>query len=529
MKNYKYYLVLVLSVFALSCEDSLTDLENIGNQTAEVYYNDPTNAMAGLNSAYSSMSRDEFFVYGDILSDDALKGGSDFFDWVDREYLRQFTANSGNGVSNGTWSLLYTGIVRSNEIINKLPGATFEETLKNRIIGEAKFLRAYAYSKLVVLYGGIPLITKDYNVDELSEPRSSISDVYALIKEDLDYAIQVLPVKSAYDVADLGRATKGAAQALKARVLMQETSYEYNSTLASFHSPDVEANWSEVYDLTLSIVNSGEYDLETNFASIFESEYENGVESIFEVQHKTTNNDWGESVGNTTIVQMGNRDDWGWCFNLPTDALYNAFADGDPRREATIYGQEFDVLYGVKQAWDKQIWTLEHESTKDEVTSARLNRKYALRPELRHGNHNNQSTNKRIIRYADVLLMHAEAAYYKGDEGRARTITNLVRSRAQQSTLPYGSSEGQTSGYTFDIYPGATVPPITATGQDLIQAIWHERRVELALEGLRYFDIVRTGRTELLPFEDNYKSHDGLLPIPIGDVNSFGLSQNKGY
>jgi hypothetical protein len=518
--------ILVLS----SCESNLTDLENIGTQTSEVYFNDPENALAGLNSCYAAMQDDEYFVYGDILSDDAIKGGSNFFDWVDREYLRTFTANSGNGGSGGTWGLLYSSIVRCNEVINSLPSATFDEDLKQRIIAEAKFLRAYSYSKLVPLFGGVPLVTTDFTVDNLTAPRSSVTEVYSFIKQDLDDAIAGLPEKSGYTVADLGRATKGAARMLKVRVLMQETGYSNNTTLAaSGHSVDVIANWNEVYTLTNDIITSGEYALVSNFATIFEEDGENSIESIFEVQHLQTNNEWGESLGNTTIVQMGNRDDWGWCFNAPTDALYNTFSSSDPRLLCTIYGQEYNVLFGVTQIWDKQIWTLTDDSTKDEVTKCRLNRKYALAKENRSGNHNNQDVNKRVMRYSETLLAHAEAAYFKGSEGEARDYVNMVRARAQSSTMPLGSASGQTSNYTYDPFSGASVPQILSSGTDLLNDILKERRLELAMEGIRYFDIIRTGRTNLLPNEANYISHDGLLPLPIGDVNTFGLTQNKGY
>lgn len=530
MKYFKFMPFFTIVFLTISsCSD--LDLENIGTQTAESYFNDENNALAGLNSCYSSMSKDEYFVYGDLMSDDALKGGSDLFDWVDRQYIRDFTANAGNGVSSGTWSLLYTGIVRCNEIINSLPAATFDQEVKERIIAEAKFLRAYAYSKLVVLFGGVPLVTSDLTVENLKMSRATVQEVYALIKTDLDEAIAFLPEKGSYSVSDLGRATKGAARALKARVLIQETSYINNAVLSASngYSIDITANWNEVYNLTSAIIGSGQYALVANYASIFEMDGENNIESIFEVQHETTNNEWGESVGNTTVVQMGNRDDWGWCFNLPTDALYNAYGNKDPRREATIYGQEFDVLYGIKQTWEKQVWTLEHSSTKDFVSACRLNRKYALPSSERHGNHNNQPNNKRVIRYAEVLLMHAEAAYMKGDQNTARTYVNMIRERAQNSTYPLGSTLGQVSGYSYDPYPGASVPPITFTGDELLEAIWNERRIELAMEGIRYFDIVRTGRIDLLPETGNYEAHDGLLPIPLVDVNTFGLDQNKGY
>ncbi|WP_298239093.1 RagB/SusD family nutrient uptake outer membrane protein [uncultured Algibacter sp.] len=531
IKVFKILLLLAGAMVISSCESNLTDLENIGTQTAEVYFNDPDNALAGLNSVYAATQDDQYFVYGDILSDDSVKGGSSFFDWVDREYLRSFTANSGNGVSGGTWSLLYTTIVRANEVINSLPEATFDSDLKDRIIGEAKFLRAYAYSKLVPLFGGVPLVTDNFEVDNLTAPRSTEDEIYAFIKQDLDDAIANLPEKSGYTLADLGRVTKGAARMLKVRVLMQETGYSYNSVLSAStnYAVDVAANWNEVYNLTNDIITSGEYQLVDNFASIWEEEGENNIESIFEIQHKQTNNEWGESVGNKTIVQMGNRDDWGWCFNLPTDALYNTFSSSDPRLLCTIYGQEYDILFGVKQIWDKQVWTLTDDSTKDEVSNCRLNRKYALAKEARHGNHNNQDVNKRVIRYAEVLLAHAESAYYKGFEGEARDYVNMVRDRAQNSTLPLGSAEGQTSNYTYDTLAGASVPPIVSSGNALLEDILKERRLELAMEGIRYFDIIRTGRIDLLPYTDNYQSHDGLLPLPIGDVNTFGLPQNKNY
>lgn len=530
MKLLKYICLIIPFTILVSCNDKLLDLDNLGVQTAEVYFNDPDNALAALNSAYSSMSKDKFFAFGDIMSDDALKGGSELFDWVERQYLKDFEANSGNEVVEQTWSLLYECIVRSNEIINTLPQTTIDDALKSRIIAEAKFLRGYSYSKLVPLYGAVPLVLEDLDPDNLGIGRTSESEIYAQIKIDLDDAIEFLPRKSEYATADLGRVTKGAAQALKARVLMQETGYEYNTVLAAMGvKVNVKDNWDQVYSLTKAIIESGEYKLTDNYATIYEQEGENNIESIFEVQHTTTNLDWGESVGNSTIVEMGNRDDWGWCFNVPTDALYNTYSSKDPRRESSIYGQEFDVLYGEKQTWEKQKWMLDHTSTKDFVTKTRLNRKYVIAPEIRNGNHNNQPNNKRVIRYADVLLMHAEAAYYKGQESEAKQYVNMVRERAQKSTMPLGSKIGQTSGYTYDLYPGASVPAITSTGTALLQDIWKERRMELAMEGIRYFDVIRTGRQNLLSKPAAYQAHDGLIPLPVADVNSFGLKQNKGY
>lgn len=530
MKLLRYISLFVIVIGFYSCEKNLTELDNIGVQTSAVYFNDPENAKAGLNACYNPLTDDHFFVYGDILSDDAIKGGSNYFDWVDRQELRDFNAKADNGVTGQTWKLCYKTIVRCNEIINSLEDATFD--LAPRMIGEAKFLRAMAYTRLVPLFGGVPLITIDLGVDELNQTRATVAEVYALIKQDLDDAIAVLPKRSQYQGADLGRATKGAARTLKAWALMLESTSAYNTIVgaATGHTPNTNEIWDEVYNQTTAIINSGEYSLVANYAEIFEDEGENGVESIFEWQHETTENAWGESVGNKTIVQMGNRDAWGWCFNCPTDDLFYAYGTTDPRRECTIYGQDgLNVLYGVSQIWDKQEWTLTDESTTDFVTACRLNRKYALRPSMREAKHNNQSVNKRVFRYSEVLLMHAEAAYYKGLEGEALTYVNMVRARAERATLPYGAAESQTEGFTFDLYSGADVPAIAAGGTDLLEAIWKERRLELALEGKRYFDLIRTGRTDLLPGSANYANHDGLMPIPIGDVNSFGVTQNKGY
>jgi hypothetical protein len=204
MKLFKFLSIFVLAILFSSCESDLTELENIGTQTAEVYFNDPQNALTGLNSCYAAIQDDEYFVYGDIMSDDAVKGGSNYFDWVDREFLRSFTANSGNSTSGGTWSLMYRTIVRCNDVINSLPAATFDEDLKQRIIAEAKFIRGYAYFRLVPLFGGVPLVTKDFTVENLTLPRSSVTDVYAFIKVDLDDAIANLPKKSEYATSDLG-------------------------------------------------------------------------------------------------------------------------------------------------------------------------------------------------------------------------------------------------------------------------------------------------------------------------------------
>jgi hypothetical protein len=291
-------------------------------------------------------------------------------------------------------------------------------------------------------------------------------------------------------------------------------------------------DWGTVYDLTGKIITSGEYSLQANYAEIFEDEGENGPESIFEIQFLNSADGWGSiKTGSTVTIFQNNRSWWGWGFNNPTQALVDAFEPKDPRLPCTVYKND-DVVYGVKQAIDYP----------DQNQTGFLNRK-AAQP-IPEGEKKAGGQNLRKIRYADVLLLRAEAAYRTGKEGEARDLVNQIRERARKSTKPKGAVEGDASIY--EAYaPGSNdnVLPAIGTnvaGQALLDAILHERRVELGMESLRYWDQVRLGifvSSLDAGFQANCLARSvkegsnpmPVLPIPLDEVQSWGIQQNPGY
>jgi hypothetical protein len=330
-----------------------------------------------------------------------------------------------------------------------------------------------------------------------------------------------LPEKAEYAEADLGRATKGAARAYMARVIM----YQLGTDNTNGHT------WADVRTYTQAVISSSQYALMANYAQIFEDEGENGVESIFEVQNFETTDEWGSiKTGTTATIFQNNRSTWGWGFNNPTQSLVDEFEDGDPRLPCTAY-TDGDVVHGVMQQVDFP----------EQNETGFLNRKAAT---VKPASTKASGQNARKMRYADVLLMHAEASYFTGDESTARQVLNQIRERARQSTRPKGTEEGT---LTYEPYaPGElddALPPIlpVVTGQALLDAIHHERRVELGMEGLRFWDQVRTGRfISSLPAEAQTRAMersitDGVvnpipvMPIPLDEVQTWGLTQNLGY
>jgi len=535
--------ILTVVLFS-SCSEQVLNLEPLNIENSKMYYDSEHNCFLAIVSCYRSMNKDydNYSMIGDATTDDAVKGGANLLDWFDYQQVAEFTI-TGSGMS---WYNLYDLVTKTNEVINALEEQETLSESKKIIIGEAKFLRAYAYSKLVMIYGRVPLFDHVILPSEFESVKRSATEkeVFDFIKTDLDDAIEVLPEKGDIEV---GRATKGAAQALKARVCMRETGYIYNSIMSA-RAPEysgINANdlWQEVYDLTKSIMNSGRYGLLPNYAEVFEIEGENREETVWDQQYVNDLSLSGrdESPGNLNGTRMGVRGFSGWGFNQPKDDLFHAFSrngDRDPRRECTMISEEWPVGWGfnivdsimmgtnlseykwltLKPEYDYTIY----KSLRKGITSPKTGVWYRQIP-----------TNIRVIRYSDVLLMNAEAAYYLGKYQEARAAVNTVRERARNSTYPPGCQLGDIDANQNPInyreYPNVNLPDINSSGTQLLDDIWHERRVELALEGLRYFDLIRTGRLEKLAYTDNYIAKKGLWPLPDNDVSSYGLEQNEGY
>ncbi|TPG58978.1 RagB/SusD family nutrient uptake outer membrane protein [Hymenobacter nivis] len=510
------------------------DKEPLGATTQSNLFNDPVNAVQAVNAVYDVTSWDQGpkfgvgdyvgqtyeWMFGDVMSDDAEKGStpSDFSALID---LKNWTVNPSNVPVTTLWVHSFTGIARANTVINNIDGGTIDAALKSRLKGEALFLRAYFYFNLVKTFGGMPLFEKAVLPTEVtSVTRSSIAETYAFIEKDLKAAAALLPEKSGYASADLGRATKGAANGYLARAIM----YQLGTDNTNKHT------WQEVYDLTSTVISSTQYSLLANYAAIHQTIGENSSESLFEVQFATNNDTYGPiSVGTTNNVFQNNRKTFGYGFNNPTQNLYNEFEANDPRREVTFIKNN-DIVLGVLNPIDLS-----------ENATGYLSRKVAILtpPAVQSG-----PQNIRKLRYADVLLMKAEAAAQTGKSAEAVALVNQVRARARTSTRPPGATTvGTASNYAPANTPTGTLPDLATglTGQPLLNAIWHERRVELAEESLRLWDLIRTGRYfGVLPsaVAARAMTHSittgvvnpiPLLPIDLNDAQIWKLPQNPGY
>ncbi len=507
-----------------SCSDFL-EKEPLGRDTDVTFFNDANNAILAINAAYDAASWDEGsdavynyipsnyeWMYGDILSDDAEKGSTPD-DYPALIQLKSWQASGNNDVIRGTWSNIFQGIYRTNVVLQRMSGSTIDAALKARIEGEAHFLRAYFYFNLVRVYGGMPVFSAPVEPSAYSsQKRASVSETYAFIEADLKQAIELLPEKNGYSASDVGRATKGAARGYLARAIM----YQLGTDNTNNHT------WQEVYDAANAVVSSGQYSLTPNYATIFEEEGENNSESVFEIQFLSTNVDWDDAkVGTTSNIYQNNRSTWGWGFNNPTQSLANEFEANDPRKPNTLYGNG-DVVLGVKQVIDYP----------GQNATGYLNRKAAI---AAPATPKSSPQNGRRMRYAEVLLMKAEAAAHTGKEQEARDILNQIRDRARKSTLPKGAVLGSPDVYASANVPATALPPVTASGQALLTAILHERRVELGMESLRFWDLIRTGQyVSKFPAAGAHTVQGTVnpipvLPIPINEVQSWNLTQNPGY
>lgn len=535
-----------------SCSDWLKE-PTPGQTNLADYYTTWQAALENVNAAYTPLAWEyqgtyyaEWFI-GDIVSDDALKGGqyiqSDMADVYDMENWKTQTDNE---LLLQYYRAKYQGIQRCNLVLERVPGMDpelFDEEeyqcvdgLQERIIGEAYFLRAFYYFQLVRVYGGVPLVLNNLLTDaDWQQPRATADAVYDQIVADLSEANERLWLRSDSRFADtdMGRATKGAAQAMLLKVNLYRHQYE-------------EARaWGD------SIILSNEYFLETNYADNWLLEKENGVESVFEIQYmEDPSSDYGEGNGFSrgTFTQILTRSrsqdpmfgsNAGWGFNKPTHNLYDEYEEGDPRRDVTI--------------WDA-TGHMTNESEEIYCGTPYCSRKYAWYTTDADGNVTGANTlahasrgplNYKLIRYADVLLMYAEACEAAGGAGKcgktAEQALNEVRQRARANAADP------------DALPDYPNYSIKVNGQEIAaptlqQAIRHERRVELAMEGHRWFDICRWGgfdgqgvkahmdayaatesqeaRDEMADFVAG--KHE-LFPIPEEERMLNAMEQNPGY
>ncbi|MDR2236172.1 MAG: RagB/SusD family nutrient uptake outer membrane protein [Chryseobacterium sp.] len=470
----KIFLSVALFSLVVSCKDDYLDIKQEGSTEASNFFKTADDAMQATNAIYlflRSYDNSAFpyqFIFG-VPADDVVKGSNP----GDASFINaydNFTYTVGTDGVKGYWIGQWQAVNRCNQVLSNVPNIQMDSTLKERLLAEAKMLRAYFYFNLLRIYGGVPIfdgIPSTYKV-----PRNSAEEVYDFIISDLTSAAAVLP--QAYGAADLGRVTKGAALGLLSKV------YLYKK------------DWQKAFDTSNQVISMG-YNLDPDFNHLFRIAGEFGPESVFEV-----NCECSSQFGGSQYAEVqGVRNQFGWGFFTPSQALENAFEPGDIRKELTILREGEITPEGdlIKKGDPESVDTY---NQKVYVPKADNNSACAY----------GSRQNIRILRFAEILLINAEAANELGNTATATANLNRVRTRAQ-------------------------LPGTTATTQaGLRTAIWHERRVELAMEGDRFVDLVRTGQaaTVLAPYGFKAGKNE-LFPIPLDAINeSLGMfTQNPGY
>ncbi|HEY4327961.1 MAG TPA: RagB/SusD family nutrient uptake outer membrane protein [Mucilaginibacter sp.] len=504
---YSVCLLAIVTSLITACKKYL-DVNPQGQITAAEIALDPNaakNLVTGIYNVFYIGGFDpdidsfQFVIMTDIASDDGDKGSSPT-DYGDALQIDNLQVPATNGVVNNVWTGYYKGIARANQALDKLQNATFDPKTKNALIGEARFLRALFYFNMVRFFGGVPLLDRVPTAAEANNPqfqtRATAAAIYQFIIGDLDFAVANLPDKGATDV---GRATLSAAQSLEAKVYLYLKNYQ------------------KAYDLSEAVITGGKYSLVKDYSLIWREKPVNGdggnnnVESVFEIQ-AGINNDCTSGINLYTVSQgprAGGQFGWsdlGFGFNNPSLSLVNEYEAGDVRKNGTI------IFINPLPAGTK-LFDGFRIPDQDSVQNSRYSYKaYHSRTAESNcgGNTDHLPKQVRVLRYADVLLINAEAALQVGKLSDATLNLNLVRARAG-------------------------LAPVAPT----LAAIWHERRMELAMEHDRFFDLVRQdavqpGRAAAAFAADGgkvWKATDALFPIPQPQIDLSGgkLTQNPGY
>ncbi len=478
--------VVALAVSITACKKDFLDVPPQAQGTVEQFWQsegDASKAVAAMYGNLRSWTQVAFapIAIESLASDDTEKGSNP----TDATFLNKFdnfTATSTEGQIQDFWSGQYQQINLANQVLDNVPGITMDGTLKERYLAEAKFMRAYAYFRLVRAFGDVPLrLNVPADASEFNIPRTPKAEVYAAIEKDLTEAAAVLP--QTYPATDRGRITKGAALAMHAKVAMYQK------------------KWDVVLALTNQVMGMG-YDLFPNYEQLFRIPNENNIESVFEIQAKYIPGNCGFSNSQYSQVQ-GVRGSFGggWGFNVPTADLAGAYEANDPRRDATIIFRGETTPQGdlIPATGDNPMYNQKSYVPFTQYTG-----------ECSEGS----EQNIRVMRFAEVLLMNAEAANELNNPTLAKQSLNRVRARARGGNP-------------------AILPDVTTNDQaQLRTAIWNERRVELAMEFDRFFDLVRQGRAHLVLGTKGFQQgRNEVWPIPQNEIDlSAGvLVQNPGY
>jgi starch-binding outer membrane protein, SusD/RagB family len=517
----KIIAAIIITGLMSSCSKSFLETLPINTITEEDFYKTPGDAYQGLVSAYSVLNWDGYgniALSSEIASDDCFGGGGA----SDNGWNQWDKSIKMNDLNSSAWKKYYTGIYRANKLIQKIEAVDFkgDDATKNRYIGEAHFLRAYFYFDLVRMFGHVPLLTAPLEPGNYSIPQTSPDSVYMLIANDLKLAAANIPATPFASIpsGEYGRATKWAAEALLGRVFLYYTGY--------YNKPDIAGVFSQADAIAAieDVINNSGYSLVPKYRNLFRASAEsttayagqNNAEGVFTIQYTYLGmGDQNQQNGNRMQVMIGIRSQVlepyykGWGAATVNEALFHSYAPGDSRQTASIIsiaGEGYADTYKLDdQAQYTGFFIKKYTPLKDKNADD-------LGGSFQWDNFDNYM----VIRFADVLLMGAELNL-TANAGKAQGYIDRVRDRA---------------------FGDQTHRIILSNKAQIMQ----ERRLELALEGHRYWDLLRQGMAVTKQAIDNTSSQpgfnvsfrtetNGLFSIPETQINlSNGtIKQNTGW
>lgn len=491
----KYLPLLIIMMLAFGCSEEFLDRQPLDQQVTSTFYKTEEDAMQALVSIYDAMQYQSspgvswapFVAMTEILSDDAYAGGGDANDGQDEDEFNLFNIPTTNVIVHSLWLKNYVGIYRANLYLEVIDGVDTSDEFKARTSAEAKFMRAYFHFELARFFENIPMMTSTIGgPSEYSQTQNTPAETYNQIAKDLVESMADLPEFLPAD--GKGRISKWAAQAMLARVYLF-----YNGVYGSdLVAGDLTVDRAKALEYLEDMIARSGHDLLPDFSKIFKPESEYSIENVFEIGHGDTPPwfDWGYvrgGEGNLTAQMMGPRVtgsdnfDRGWSFGPVTQSLFVEM-ENDPRLSGTIL-QESD-LDGTLNIGYQHSGYFSNKYSSDSLH-------WGSAGQFEH----NRTNNFRVIRHSDVLLMAAELG-----SPSAQSYLDAVRARVGLPSVPVS-----------------------------LDNIYNERRVELALEGIRYFDVLRRG----LGYANNALSMTGERgPNFVGDQQLFDVTFNmatKGF
>ena len=491
MKNRIYFALVLTSTLFTACSKDFLDKSPEYSVNTENFFQTEADAVAAVNGAYQPLQWPKLYNLRlwtpDIMAGNSIVGAGGGSDGVETQDQANFVTASDNQGALDLWRGPWPGILRCNIILEKVPGMAIKDEIKNRVLGEAYFLRAQYYFILVRFFGDVPLVLTPVKPgDDLRPFRTPKAEVYNQIIADFTKAIELLPARESYSSSDVGRASKGSAEGMLAKV---------NLTLG---------NWQLAVDHCNNVTTLG-YALNPNYASNFDPSTKNTVESLFEIQYASnagqdfwSNENQSSWLSAFTGPRGADMVAGGSGWNQPTQEFIDSYEDGDTRKDVT-------VLYEGCPQFDGKDYQKSYSMTNYNL------RKFLVTKAV-SSTYNNSPMNFPVLRYADVLLMKAEALNELGRTVEAQAPLNEVRKRAGLSNI---------SGLSKDAFR---------------EKVLHERRMELAFEGQRWFDLIRVNNGQYgIDFlhsigKSNMSQKYLLFPIPQKerDANP-NLTQNEGY